>query len=105
MRPESDHQRGLSEAARAGQAGESVNHPAHYGGDTVYEAIKIIEAVDFPQKLAFHLGNALKYVLRAGKKDPNKTVEDLKKAVWYLNRAISVLERQESANKAGQEGG
>lgn len=63
---------------------EAVNHPNHYGGDTTYEAIKVIEA----WQLDFSLGNAVKYISRAGKKDPTKTVEDLKKAAWYLNRAI-----------------
>lgn len=63
----------------------SVDHPTHYGGDTTYEAIKVIEAWD----LGFCLGNAVKYISRAGKKDPSKTVEDLEKAVWYLKREIS----------------
>jgi hypothetical protein len=64
---------------------EAVNHPAHYGGaDNPYEAIKVIEAWD----LGFCLGNAVKYISRAGKKDASKMVEDLKKAAWYLNREI-----------------
>ena len=68
---------------------EMVNHPSHYGGpDNVYEAIKIIEALN----LDFHDGNALKYLVRAGKKDPNKKLEDLKKAVWYINRKIKNIE-------------
>lgn len=62
---------------------ETVNHPAHYGGaDNPYEAIKIIEA----WSLGFNLGNAVKYIARAGKKGP--ALEDLKKAAWYLNREI-----------------
>lgn len=68
---------------------ETVNHPLHYGGaDNPYEAIKVIEAWD----LGFCLGNAVKYINRAGKKDVRKTVEDLKKARWYLDREISALE-------------
>lgn len=67
---------------------ESVDHPAHYGGDTTYEAIKVIEAWE----LGFHLGNTVKYISRAGKKDPEKTLEDLRKARWYLDRAITALE-------------
>lgn len=66
---------------------ESVNHPAHYGGDTPYEAIKVIEAWD----LGFHLGNALKYIARAGKKDRKTTIEDLEKARWYIGRQIERL--------------
>jgi len=64
---------------------ETINHPAHYGGaDNPYEVIKIIEHYE----LGFCLGNVLKYILRAGKKDPKKELEDLKKSVWYLNREI-----------------
>lgn len=65
----------------------AVNHPAHYGGDTTYEVIKVIEAwgLDFPT------GNAVKYIARAGKKDPAAEIEDLKKAVWYLQRKINLL--------------
>ena len=48
---------------------EMVNHPSHYGGaDNVYEAIKVIDAWN----LGFALGNTVKYISRAGKKDPNK---------------------------------
>ena len=62
---------------------ETVDHPAHYGGaDNPYEAIKVIEAWE----LNFHLGNTVKYISRAGKK--NFALEDLKKAAWYLNREI-----------------
>lgn len=66
---------------------EQVNHPAHYGGaDNPYEAIKVIEAWE----LGFNLGNAVKYIARAGKKGPGLT--DLKKARWYLDRAIANME-------------
>ena len=61
---------------------EYVNHPGHYQGHK-FEAIDIIE--DF--ELGFNLGNALKYLLRCNKKW-NKE-EDLKKAIWYLNRELS----------------
>ena len=66
-----------------------VNHPQHYGGKgNKYEAIKVIEAWD----LDFCLGNAVKYISRAGKKDPAKELEDLNKAVWYLNRRIQQIQ-------------
>jgi hypothetical protein len=69
---------------------ESVHHPTHYGGaDNTYEAIKVIEAWG----LDFCLGNVVKYISRAGKKDPNKELEDLKKAVWYLNRRIEQIQK------------
>ena len=68
-----------------GEEKDVVNHPGHYGGETnVYEAIKVIEAWD----LDFHLGNTVKYISRAGKKDPMKELEDLTKAKWYLERKI-----------------
>lgn len=61
----------------------SIDHPLHYGGESnVYEAIKVIEAWE----LGFNLGNAVKYVSRAGKKGDR--LEDLKKAKWYLEREI-----------------
>lgn len=70
--------------------GEQVDHPQHYGGaDNVYEAIKVIRA----WSLGFSLGNAVKYIARAGKKDPAKYLEDLKKARWYLDEEIRILER------------
>lgn len=67
---------------------DPVNHPAHYTDGSI-EVIDFIE----DKNLGFHLGNAVKYIARAGKKDPEKTIEDLKKAVWYLNRRIAQLER------------
>ena len=66
---------------------EAVNNPKHYGGDTTYEAIKVIEAWE----LNFHLGNVVKYISRAGRKDLTKTKEDLLKAQWYLDRYIGTL--------------
>lgn len=67
---------------------ESINHPDHYGGDNTYEAIKVIESWN----LDFSLGNTIKYISRAGKKDKAKEIEDLKKALWYLDRKIKTLE-------------
>lgn len=62
---------------------DPVNRPAHYTDGRI-EVIDFIE----DKKLDFHLGNAVKYISRAGKKDPAKFVEDLQKAIWYINRAI-----------------
>lgn len=68
---------------------EQVDHPNHYGGESnPYEAIKIIEALS----LGFNLGNAVKYIARAGKKGDALT--DLKKSVWYLQREIENMEKQ-----------
>jgi hypothetical protein len=69
-----------------GRRKEMVNHPDHYGGkDNPYEAIKVIRAWN----LTFSLGNVVKYVARAGKKDPLKRLEDLHKALWYLQEEIT----------------
>lgn len=70
---------------------ETVDHPSHYGGDTVYETIKVIAA----WRLGFLLGNAVKYLSRAGKKNPDKLTEDLKKARWYVDEAIRCAEAGE----------
>jgi hypothetical protein len=65
---------------------DPVNHPSHYT-DGKIEVIDFIE----DKKLGFHLGNAVKYIARAGKKDPSKEVQDLEKAMWYLARRIKNL--------------
>jgi len=62
---------------------EMVVHLTHYGGkDNPYEAIKVIEAWE----VGFNLGNTLKYISRAGKKD--NIIQDLEKALFYLDREI-----------------
>jgi len=71
---------------------EMVNHPNHYGGaDNPYEVIKVCEVwgLDYDA----YLFNVVKYVARAGKKDPAKELEDLKKAAFYLDRKIKKLEK------------
>lgn len=68
---------------------EQVDHPAHYGGaDDPYEAIKVIEAWG----LGFCLGNAIKYIARAGLKPGQSALVDLRKARWYLDRHIQRIE-------------
>jgi hypothetical protein len=75
-------------------AREATSHPEYYGGaSNTYEAIKVIEAWD----LNFNLGNVVKYVSRAGKKDVAKAVEDLEKAREYLTFEIERRIRQEVA--------
>ena len=70
---------------------EFVNHPQHYGGElNTYEVIKIIEALE----MDFHLGNTFKYIARAGKKETDREIQDLKKALWYLERKIQLLENK-----------
>ena len=70
---------------------EMISHPNHYGGkDNTYEVIKVCEAWDLDKDA--YLFNVVKYVARAGKKDPAKEIEDLKKAQFYLERKIKNLE-------------
>lgn len=69
------------------RASDPVSHPAHY---TAYPGIEVIQLT---QHMNFCLGNAVKYCARAGLKDPTKTIEDLNKAVWYIQREISRLEQ------------
>jgi hypothetical protein len=75
---------------------EMVNHPNHYGGkNNLYEVINVIEAWD----LDFHMGNTVKYIARAGKKDPTKELEDLTKAMWYLQRKIDNIKEIKNGSK------
>jgi hypothetical protein len=71
---------------------EMVNHPDHYqsGKNNEYEAIKVIDAWD----LGFSLGNTVKYISRAGKKGKDKELEDLRKALWYLQHHIETIEEK-----------
>jgi len=66
---------------------EIVNHPPHYATHP-----SGVECVDIAEHLSFNLGNALKYAWRAGKKHPDKHVEDLQKADWYANRELEALD-------------
>lgn len=70
---------------------ESVAHPAHYNVGGI-EVIDAIEAWGFGE--GFNRGNAIKYIARAGRKDPLREVEDLKKARQYLDFEIARLEGQ-----------
>lgn len=71
---------------------DEVNHPSHYNTGKI-EVIEYIE----DQRLGFNLGNAVKYISRAGKKDPCRTVEDLEKAIWYCRRQIALERYREDA--------
>lgn len=73
---------------------DRVNHPSHY---TWLKEKCGIEVIDITRWLDFDTGNAIKYLLRAGYKseegmtDREKTIQDLKKAVWYINDRIKIL--------------
>lgn len=64
---------------------DPVNHPAHY---TAYNGIEII---DLTEQMNFNRGNAVKYITRAGLKDPTREIEDLQKARWYIDRELNRL--------------
>jgi len=64
---------------------EQVDHPKHYGGSNdPYETIRVIEAWN----LGFNLGNAVKYISRAGRKPGVDAGTDLRKAAWYIEREL-----------------
>lgn len=67
---------------------DNVNHPSHYKRGGI-EVIDAIEAWGFGE--GFNKGNAIKYIVRAGHKDPDAEIEDLEKAKWYLEREIERL--------------
>lgn len=79
-------------------ATENVNHPKHYND------IPGIECIDVVRHFDFNLGNAIKYIWRAGlKKDKgrslkDKKIEDLEKAIWYLKDEIDQLKIDEVRN-------
>jgi hypothetical protein len=81
---------GEAEAQPEGERREQVNHPRHYFPG-IYEAINVILAWG----LNFNLGNAVKYISRAGRKSVKTRLEDLRKAKWYLEAEIERAERLE----------
>ena len=68
----------------------SVNHPKHYGGDVPHEVWKCLHAWGLEQEAL--LWNVVKYISRYNKK--GHALEDLKKAQWYLNKRIELLEKE-----------
>lgn len=76
---------------------DNVNHPSHY---TWLKDLCGVEPIDICKHLDFDLGSALKYILRAGHKkdismtEGEKTIEDLKKAIFYINDKIEMLENE-----------
>lgn len=76
---------------------DNVNHPPHY---TWLKDKCGIEVIDITRHMDFCLGNSIKYILRAGHKhevsmsNKEKEIEDLKKAIWYINDRINQLEKE-----------
>jgi len=78
---------------------DQVNSPSHYSKGRTFEPIDVIE----DWELSFHLGNAIKYIARAGRKDPALTRQDISKAIWYLERfSDQLMEAESQANDADQ---
>jgi len=66
---------------------DQVNHPYHYTTDP-----SGVEAIEITRHRNFNIGNAIKYLWRAGIKDESKHIEDLKKAIFYIQDEINRLE-------------
>lgn len=73
---------------------DPVNHPFHYTSSPAHcsQCGKTIECIDITEHMGFCDGNAVKYIWRAGLKSAN-VVEDLRKAIWYIQREIERLEK------------
>ena len=85
------------EASNDKVIGDNVNHPPHY---TWLKDKCGIEVIDITRHMDFNRGNSIKYILRSGHKkeegytDKQKTIEDLKKAIWYIEDEIKMLENK-----------
>jgi len=66
---------------------ESVNHPDHYQDKSG------IECIEIARHRTFNIGNAFKYLWRAGIKNQDTQIEDLKKAIWYIEDEIKRIEK------------
>ena len=81
---------------------DMVNHPSHY---TWLKNLCGVEPIDICRQFDFNVGNALKYIMRKGKKDGDMTdnekrIQDLQKAVFYLNDEITLLRKQTDGKDA-----
>jgi hypothetical protein len=70
-------------------AHDPVNHPKHYTSHP-----SGVECIDVVEHMTFNRGNAVKYIWRAGEKDPSAEIQDLEKARWYIDREIARLKRE-----------
>ena len=66
---------------------DMVNHPKHYTSDP-----SGVECIDIVRHRNYNIGNAIKYLWRAGLKNEDKHIEDLKKAIFYISDEIKRLE-------------
>jgi hypothetical protein len=77
---------------------ENVNHPSHYNVGGI-EVIDVVEAWGFGE--GFNRGNAIKYIVRAGRKNPETEIEDLEKARWYIQREIERVALEHADKSCG----
>jgi hypothetical protein len=71
------------------EIGGAINSPKHY------DLIGGVDCIDFLEHFSFNCGTTMKYIWRAGKKGgPEKELEDLKKALWYLSREVDRLAKE-----------
>ncbi len=75
---------------------EAVDHPKHYNASPACckKCGENVECIDVIEHMSLSCGNAVKYIWRAGEKDPAKEIEDLRKARWYIDREIGRLTRK-----------
>lgn len=74
---------------------ELINHPSHYSHDGGMECIDMMVQAFGPESvIEFCKLNAFKYVFRAGSKVGAPEAQDLRKAVWYLNRAADMIDEE-----------
>lgn len=76
---------------------DQVNHPSHYNSDP-----SGVECIDVVRHRNFNVGNAIKYLWRAGLKGSASEIQDLKKAAWYIADEIARLEKIEQAMEAAR---
>jgi hypothetical protein len=78
---------------------DSVNRPSHYVSEKGYELIDIIEDLQFCR------ASAIKYIFRAGRKYPDKEIEDLQKAEFLIKREILKLQNAQTSHNSKTHGG
>ena len=72
---------------------DPINHPKHYGSHPTG-----VKCIDIVEHFSYNVGNAVKYLWRAGLKEDNPAITDLKKARWYIDRAIANEELEEHSD-------
>ena len=76
---------------------DPVNHPAHYTSHP-----SGVECIQITRHMTFNIGNVIKYVWRSGLKEGQPSLQDLKKAAWYLDDEITRIEKENLPNNKTQ---